>query len=63
MQNAAKRRFWDHTMGGGGGGVVANREPGSYILGLEPTDPITFDPNFLGNPTSYNWGEISLDYK
>ena len=30
MQNAAKRRFWDHTMGGGGG-VVANREPGSYI--------------------------------
>ena len=28
MQNAAKRRFWDHTMGGG---VVANREPGSYI--------------------------------
>ena len=31
MQNAAKRRFWDHTMGGGGGGVVANREPGSYI--------------------------------
>ena len=33
------------------------------ILGLEPTDPITFDPNFLGNPTSYNWGEISLDYK
>ncbi len=31
MRNAAKRRFWDHTMGGGGGGVVANREPGSYI--------------------------------
>ena len=31
MQNAAKRRFWDHTMGGEGGGVVANREPGSYI--------------------------------
>ena len=31
MQNAAKRRFWDHTMGREGGGVVANREPGSYI--------------------------------
>ena len=30
MRNAAKRRFWDHTMGRGGG-VVANREPGSYI--------------------------------
>ena len=26
-RNAAKRKFWDHTMGG----VVANREPGSYI--------------------------------
>ena len=34
MQNAAKRRFWDHTMGGEGGGVVANREPGSYILNM-----------------------------
>ena len=31
MRNAAKRRFWDHTMWGGGGGVVANREPGSYM--------------------------------
>ena len=29
MRNAAKRRFWDHTMWGGG--VVANREPGTYI--------------------------------
>ena len=28
MQNDAKRRFWNHTQGGG---VVANREPGSYI--------------------------------
>ena len=33
MRNAAKRRFWDHTMWGGGG-VVANREPGSYIVVL-----------------------------
>ena len=31
MRNAPKRRFCDHTMGGGVGGVVANREPGSYI--------------------------------
>ena len=29
MRNGAKRRFWDHAMWGGG--VVANREPGSYI--------------------------------
>ena len=36
MQNAAKRRFWDHTMGGG---VVANREPGSYMTSvrMKPT--------------------------
>ena len=36
MQNAAKRRFWDHTMGGGeGGGVVANREPGCLYLHIQ----------------------------
>ena len=31
MQNAAKRRFWDHTMGGGGGGGSEPRTGIIYI--------------------------------